>query len=72
MLRGVCHVFIYFGYRSRQIGDPNDPTNRVFFGVLTGVTVLGLLALYQGNQREITWKDFASNYLSKGVVSGLT
>lgn len=57
--------------KSRQIGDPNDPTNRIFFGVLTGVTVLGLLALYQGNQREITWKDFASNYLSKGVIEKL-
>lgn len=57
--------------RSRSIGDPNDPTNRIFFGVLTGVTVVGLLALYQGNQREITWKDFTTNYLSRGVVSSL-
>lgn len=57
--------------KSRSIGDPNDPTNRIFFGVLTGVTVLGLLALYQGNQREITWKDFTTNYLSRGVIDKL-
>jgi len=37
--------------------------------VLTGVTVIGLLAFYQGQYREITWKDFVANYLSRGVVS---
>jgi len=37
--------------------------------VLTGVTVIGLLAFYQGQYREITWKDFVTNYLSRGVVS---
>jgi len=33
------------------------------------VTVIGLLAFYQGQYREITWKDFVVNYLSRGVVS---
>jgi len=37
--------------------------------VVTGVTVIGLLAFYQGQYREITWKDFVVNYLSRGVVS---
>jgi len=37
--------------------------------VITGVTVIGLLAFYQGQYREITWKDFVVNYLSRGVVS---
>jgi len=37
--------------------------------VLTGVTVIGLLAFSQGRYHEITWKDFIVNYLSRGVVS---
>jgi hypothetical protein len=40
----------------------------LFFGVLTGVSVIGLLALYQGQYREITWKDFVTSYLSRGAV----
>jgi AFG3 family protein len=57
--------------KPRSLGDPNDPSNRLFFGVLTGVTVVGLLALYSGQYREITWKDFLTNFLSRGVVDKL-
>jgi len=57
--------------KSRSIGDPNDPSNRLFFGVLTGVTILGLLVFYQNHYREITWKDFTTNYLSRGVIEKL-
>lgn len=59
------------GKGRNPLGDPNDPNQRVFFGVVTGVAVLGLLALYQGQYREITWKDFLSSYLNRGMVDKL-
>jgi len=65
----ICNNVQFIGCRSRSVGDPNDPNNRMFFMVLTGVTVIGLLAFYQGQYREITWKDFVTNYLTRGVVS---
>ena len=61
---------IFIHYRSRSnFGDPNDPNNRLFYGIVTGVAVIGLLSLYQGQYKEITWREFVNNYLNKGVVS---
>ena len=46
-----------------------DPQSKVFFGVMTGAAIVGLLALYNGQYNEITWRDFQNGYLNKGVVS---
>ncbi|KAK2188955.1 hypothetical protein NP493_119g07067 [Ridgeia piscesae] len=51
--------------------DPNDPNNRMILAVITGVTILGMIGLYQGRYKEITWKDFLTYYLSRGVVERL-
>ncbi|XP_067650760.1 mitochondrial inner membrane m-AAA protease component AFG3L2-like [Haliotis asinina] len=52
-------------------GDPNDPNTRLLIGLITGVSIVGLIGLYQTQYKEITWKEFVSNYLSRGSVEKL-
>ena len=49
--------------------DPNDPNNRLFYGVVTGFALMGLFMLYSGNYKEVTWKEFVTNYLTRNLVS---
>ncbi|XP_014782785.1 AFG3-like protein 2 isoform X2 [Octopus bimaculoides] len=51
--------------------DPNDPNSRILLGVLTGVGLVSLVGLYQTQYREITWKEFLSNYLTRQTVEKL-
>ncbi|XP_064612008.1 AFG3-like protein 2 [Liolophura sinensis] len=60
-----------FGKNRTSFGDPGDPNSKLLIGVLTGIGIVGLIGLYQTQYREITWKEFVSNYLTKGIVDKL-
>ncbi|XP_074645083.1 mitochondrial inner membrane m-AAA protease component AFG3L2-like [Tubulanus polymorphus] len=56
---------------SRIFGDPSDPSNKVMIGVITGIGVVSFIAIYNSQFKEITWKEFLSNYLNRNVVDKL-
>ena len=39
---------------------------------MTGITIMGIYAMFGGQYKEITWRDFLTNYLNRGVVSKIT
>jgi AFG3 family protein len=39
--------------------------------MLAGVGLIGFIALYQGQYKEITWKEFLTNFLNRSVVEKL-
>ena len=57
-------------FRGRiPFGDPNDPNSKLMIGLFVGVVLVGLMGRYQSSFKEITWKEFVSNYLARGIVS---
>lgn len=48
-----------------------DPNQKLYLGVLVGVAVVLLASLYYQQYQEITFKDFLSLYLARGVVDQL-
>ena len=59
-------------YSCRNRGfDPNDPDNRMLYGVLTGIAVVGFFVLYSESYQEVTWKEFINNYLNHNMVSAV-
>ncbi|CAG2104005.1 unnamed protein product [Medioppia subpectinata] len=53
-------------------GGPGEDGNRwTNIALVTTLGVLGLLAYNEMRYKEITWKEFINNYLSRGVVDKL-
>lgn len=49
---------------------PNDQ-NITSYGIVSVAALLGLFFLYEMRFREITWKEFVTSYLSRGIVEKL-
>ncbi|KAK9499959.1 hypothetical protein O3M35_002889 [Rhynocoris fuscipes] len=54
----------------KQLGD-GEKEKWLLFGLVGIVGVVGLLAFYEMGYKEITWKEFINNFLSKGIVEKL-
>ncbi|XP_014661902.1 PREDICTED: AFG3-like protein 2 [Priapulus caudatus] len=52
-------------------GGNEEQQKMMYIAAVTGLGFLGLLALYEMNHKEITWKEFVGNYLAKGIVEKL-
>ncbi len=62
--------FFFTSSRSRGPGGGMDPgENKMFYGMMTGVTIAAIIGLYSGSYKEITWREFLNQYLNRNVVS---
>uniref|UniRef100_A0A1B0GI02 Putative atp-dependent metalloprotease ftsh n=1 Tax=Lutzomyia longipalpis TaxID=7200 RepID=A0A1B0GI02_LUTLO len=52
-------------------GDGGDKEKWILFGALGTVALVGALAYFEMGYKEIGWKEFVTNYLSRGVVEKL-
>lgn len=59
------------GKGKNPFSDPGDPNTKLLIGLVAGVSIVGLLGLYQSQYREITYKDFINSFLSKQIVEKL-
>lgn len=58
------------GGSGKPFGD-GEREKWLLFGLVGAVTVIGTLAFYEMGYKEIAWKEFVNNYLSKGIVEKL-
>lgn len=59
------------GGSGKPIGEGGERDRWLAFAALVAIGFLGITAYYQMGYREITWKEFAKNYLAKGIVEKL-
>jgi AFG3 family protein len=52
-------------------GKGEEPNKWATIALVTTLGVLGLLAYNEMRYKEITWKEFITNYLSRGIVDKL-
>ena len=52
-------------------GKENEPNKWATIALLTSLGVLAILAYNEMRYKEITWKEFINNYLSRGIVEKL-
>ncbi|CAO1318541.1 unnamed protein product [Diamesa tonsa] len=59
--------------QGRPIGGEQGPdqTRMIIFGALGVVAFIGALTFFEMGYKEISWKDFVNNYLSRGIVEKL-
>ncbi|XP_063244841.1 AFG3-like protein 2 [Bacillus rossius redtenbacheri] len=70
--------FGMFGGQSRgsssgsgKFGDGGERERWIIIGIMGTVILLGTVAFYEMGYKEIAWKEFVNNYLSKGIVEKL-
>ncbi|KAF7988721.1 hypothetical protein HCN44_001294 [Aphidius gifuensis] len=51
--------------------DGNDKEKWIIAGVIGAATLIGSLVFFEVGSKEITWREFVYNYLSRGVVEKL-
>ncbi|KAG7161362.1 AFG3-like protein 2-like [Homarus americanus] len=59
------------GGGGKPIGEGSERDRWLALAALAAMGFLGVAAYYQMGYREITWKEFAKNYLAKGIVEKL-
>ncbi|GAB0099842.1 AFG3-like protein 2 [Sergentomyia squamirostris] len=60
------------GSSGRPIGgDGGEKEKWILFGALGTIAFVGALAYFEMGYKEIGWKEFVTNYLSRGVVEKL-
>ncbi|CRL00090.1 CLUMA_CG013372, isoform A [Clunio marinus] len=59
--------------QGRPIGgeQPPDQTRMLLFGALGFIAFVSALTFFEMGYKEISWKDFVNNYLTRGVVEKL-
>lgn len=60
-----------FGGPPRSSGSPEDTNKYVSYAIIAGLSFLGYIAYNELKYKEITWKEFINNYLSRGAVEKL-
>ncbi|XP_064641367.1 AFG3-like protein 2 [Lineus longissimus] len=59
------------GQRGFSFGGGGDPNNKLWLGVLAGVGLVSFVAFYNMQYKELTWKEFLSNYMNRHIVDKL-
>lgn len=60
------------GGQGRPIGgEQPDRDKMLIFGAISGIALVAILAYYEMGYKEIAWKEFVNNYLSRGQVERL-
>jgi len=61
------------GGQGRPIGGSEGPDKEkmMIFGAIAGIALVAAMAYYEMGYKEIAWKEFMNNYLSRGAVERL-
>lgn len=52
-------------------GEGSDKDKMMVFGAISGIAIVAALAFYEMGYKEIAWKEFVNNYLTRGIVDRL-